>query len=98
MIISVLNVFLDGLKILWDLKILWESAFRRAKFSEILSQCEVWLVSLETDQLIRIHSFAFSLRSCQNWAVFAQRYKVKQLKFDSLCRIVVFCVCTYYLL
>ena len=25
-----------------------------------------------TDQLIRIHSFAFSLRSCQNLAIFAQ--------------------------
>ena len=37
MIISFLNVFLDGLKILRDLKILWESAFGRAKFCEILS-------------------------------------------------------------
>ena len=47
-----------------------------------------------TDQLIRIHSFAFSLRSCQNLAIFAQQYRVKQFKFDSLCRIVVvFCVC-----
>ena len=51
-----------------------------------------------TDQLIRIHSFAFSLRSCQNLAIFAQPYRVKQFKFDSLCRIVVVvCVCTYYL-
>ena len=25
-------------KILWDLKILWESAFRRAKYCEILSR------------------------------------------------------------
>ena len=37
MIISLSNVFLDGLKILWDLKILWESAFRKARFCEILS-------------------------------------------------------------
>ena len=40
MIISSKNVFLDGLKIQWDLKILWESAFRRVKFCEILS-CNV---------------------------------------------------------
>ena len=33
---------------------------------------------METDQLIRIHSFAFSLRSCQNLAIFAQQYRVKQ--------------------
>ena len=37
MIISLQNVLLDGLKILWDFKILWESAFRSAKFCEILS-------------------------------------------------------------
>ena len=37
MIISFLNVSLDGLKILPDLKILWQLAFRRAKFCEILS-------------------------------------------------------------
>ena len=30
-------VFLDGLKILRDLKILWESAFKMTKFCEILS-------------------------------------------------------------
>ena len=36
MIIS-LYLFLDGLKILLDLKILLELAFRRAKFCEILS-------------------------------------------------------------
>ena len=29
---------------------------------------------METDQLIGIHSFAFSLRSCQNLAIFAQQY------------------------
>ena len=34
---------------------------------------------METDQLIGIHSFAFSLRSCQNLAIFAQQYRVKQL-------------------
>ena len=33
---------------------------------------------MDTDQLIRIHSFAFSLRSCQNLAIFAQHYRVKQ--------------------
>ena len=33
---------------------------------------------METDQLIRINSFAFSLRSCQNLAIFAQKYRVKQ--------------------
>ena len=33
---------------------------------------------METDQLIGIHSFAFSLRSCQNLAIFAQQYRVKQ--------------------
>ena len=33
---------------------------------------------METDQLIGIHSFAFSLRSCQNLALFAQQYRVKQ--------------------
>ena len=33
---------------------------------------------METDQLIRIHSFAFNLRSCQNLVVFAQQYRVKQ--------------------
>ena len=33
-----LHVLLDGLKILWDLKILWEMASRCAKFCEILSQ------------------------------------------------------------
>ena len=32
-----------------------------------------------TDQLIRIHSFAFSLRSCQNLAIFAQQYRVNQI-------------------
>ena len=42
-----------------------------------------------TDQLIRIHSFAFRSRSCQNLAIFAQQDRVKQFKFDSLCRIVV---------
>ena len=36
MIIFLQNVFLDGLKIPRDLKILCESAFRRAKFCEIL--------------------------------------------------------------
>ena len=50
-----------------------------------------------TDQLIRIHSFAFSLRSCQNLAIIAQQYRVKQFKFDSLCRIVVFFVCVHIL-
>ena len=34
--------------------------------------------SVETDQLIGFHSFAFSLRSCQNLAIFAQQYRVKQ--------------------
>ena len=49
-----------------------------------------------TDQLIRIHSFAFSLPLCQNLAIFAQQYRVKQFKFDSLCRIVVvFCDCVH---
>ena len=33
---------------------------------------------METDQLIGIHSFAFSLRSCQNLAIFAQQYRGKQ--------------------
>ena len=33
---------------------------------------------METDQLIGIHSFAFSVRSCQNLAIFAQQYRVKQ--------------------
>ena len=33
---------------------------------------------METDQLIGIHSFAFSLLSCQNLAIFAQQYRVKQ--------------------
>ena len=33
---------------------------------------------METDQLIGIHSFAFSLRVCQNLAIFAQQYRVKQ--------------------
>ena len=51
-----------------------------------------------TDQLIRIHSFAFSLRSCQNLAIFAQQYRVKQFKFDSLCRIVVFFVVCVHIL
>ena len=37
MIISLWNVFLDGLKILWDLKIFWESPFRKVKFWEILT-------------------------------------------------------------
>ena len=41
-----------------------------------------YIPSLETtDQLIRIHSFAFSLRSCQNLAIFAQQYRVKQFNF-----------------
>ena len=29
---------------LWDLKILWEVAFRGAKFCDFISQCEVWHV------------------------------------------------------
>ena len=33
---------------------------------------------METSQLIGIHSFAFSLRSCQNLAIFAQQFRVKQ--------------------
>ena len=57
-----------------------------------------YILFLETtDQLIRIHSFAFSSRSCQNLAIFAQQYRVKQFKFDSLCRIVVFFVCVHIL-
>ena len=37
-----------------------------------------YILFLETtDQLIRIYSFAFSFRSCQNLAIFAQQYRVK---------------------
>ena len=58
-----------------------------------------YILFLETtDQLIRIDSFAFSLRSCQNLAIFAQQYRVKKFKFDSLCRIVLFFfVCVHIL-
>ena len=40
----------------------------------------------------------FCIQSCQNLAIFAQQNRVKQFKFDSLCRIVVVvCVRTCYL-
>ena len=44
---------------------------------------------METDQLIGIHSFAFGLRSCQNLAIFAQQYRVKQ--FNLIVCVELFC-------
>ena len=38
---------LNGMKILWDLKILWEMGYRRAKIKwDFISQCEVWHLCL----------------------------------------------------
>ena len=47
--------------------------------------------SVETDQLIGIHSFAFSLRSCQNLAIFAQQYRVKQFNLIVCVELLFFC-------
>ena len=46
---------------------------------------------METDQLIGIHSFAFSLRSCQNLAIFAQQYRVKQFNLIVCVELLFFC-------
>ena len=46
---------------------------------------------METDQLIGIHSFAFSLRSCQNLALFAQQYRVKQFNLIVCVELFFFC-------
>ena len=51
---------------------------------------------METDQLIGIHSFAFSLRSCQNLAIFAQKYRVKQFNLI-VCVELFFCFCFFLL-
>ena len=52
--------------------------------------------SVETDQLIGIHSFAFSLRSCQNLAIFAQQYRVKQFNLIVCVELLFFCFCFFY--
>ena len=49
---------------------------------------------METDQLIGIHSFAFSLRSCQNLAIFAQQYRVKQ--FNLIVRVELFFLFVFF--
>ena len=57
-----------------------------------------YILFLETtDQLIRIHSFAFSLRSCKNLAIFAQQYRVKQFNLIVCVELLFFCVCLHIL-
>ena len=42
------NSLLNGMKILWDLKILWETGSRKAKILwDFVSQCEVWHVWID---------------------------------------------------
>ena len=56
-----------------------------------------YIYSVETDQLIGIHSFAFSLRSCQNLAIFAQQYRVKQFNLIVCVELLFFCFCFFFM-
>ena len=58
--------------------------------------------SVETHQLTRIHFCAFSSWPSQNLALnfgidLLSSTGFNNFKFDSLCKLVLFCVCTYYL-